>query len=196
MEKERKGVKKTPVQRVSLAREAWVNIVLFLLAIVMIGSGVYFSFQPEWAKRADIKLYNQGVSTYLLPSEILPATDDRPEEYPIVRAAAYFQQAASESKDNRLKSLALYNLGTLMGGDALSSISGNTPWFGIADAITKLEQAVRTDPNNEDAKYNLELLEKLQEAVTQESGIPPEYLAAFMTRAESGYYIGTVRKGY
>ena len=50
MEKVRGGVQKIPVMRASLARKVWVNIILFLLAVVMIGSGVYFNSQPEWIK--------------------------------------------------------------------------------------------------------------------------------------------------
>lgn len=197
MEKVRKGEKEILVLRASLARKAWVNIILFLLAGVMIGSGVYLSSQPEWTKRADIKLYNQGVSAYNLPSETLPATEERPSEFPIVRAAAYFQQAASESTDSRLKALALYNLGTLMGKDGLASLSGSTPLFRVADGISKLAEAVRIDPNNEDAKYNLELLKKVQAAVALESWIPDVAQAAFLYFEErSGYSPGAVHKGY
>jgi hypothetical protein len=194
MEKMIKGEKKVPVPRASLVRKAWLNIALFLLASVIIVFGVYLSSQPEWTKRADIKLYNQGVSAYLLPSELLPATDERPSEYPIVRAAAYFQQAALESTDNRLKTLALYNLGTLMGGDALSAISGNTPWFGVVDAISKLAEAVWIDPNNEGAKYNLELLERLQAAAAQEQWLSDILFTA--TVPEPGFFVGAIDKGF
>ena len=160
-----KGEKKVPVMVVFRERKAWLNIALLLLAGVIIVSGVYLSSQPEWTERADIKLYNQGVSAYLLPAELLPATEERPSEFPIIRAAAYFQQASSESTDATLKTLALYNLGTLMGKDALASISGSTSRFAVADGIIILAEAVRKDPNNEDAKYNLELLEKVQASI-------------------------------
>jgi hypothetical protein len=195
MEQVKKAAKKTPVPRVSLAREAWVNIILFLLAVVIIGSGVYLSFQPEWIKRADIKLYNQGVSAYLLPSEVLPATEERPSEFPVVRAAAYFQQAALESTDSNLKALALYNLGTLMGKDALTAISGSTPFFGMADAISQLAEAVRNDPDNEDAKYNLELLENVQAAAAQEQWLS-EFLLFFASVPAPGFFLGGVNKGF
>jgi len=167
MEKMEKGEKRLPVMRAPLARKAWLNITLFLLAVVVIVFGVYLNTQPEWIKRADIKLYNQGASAYLLPAELLPATEERPSEYPIVRAAAYFQQAALESTDDRLLTLALYNLGTLMGEDSLTVLSGSTPWFGLMEGISRLAEAISIDPDNEDAKYNLELLEKLQDAVIQ-----------------------------
>jgi len=161
MEKTEKGVRKIPAMKASLARQSWLNIALFLLAVIIIVFGVYLNTQPEWIKRADIESYNKGASAYTLPAELLPATDERPSEYPIVRAAVYFQQAALQSTDDRLLTLALYNLGTLMGKDALTSVSGSTSRFAILDGIIKLVEAIRIDPGNEDAKYNFELLEKL-----------------------------------
>ncbi|MFC2026928.1 hypothetical protein ACFLUX_03050 [Chloroflexota bacterium] len=193
-----KGEKKVPVMRVFRERKAWLNIALLLLAGVIIVSGVYLSSQPEWTERADIKLYNQGVSAYLLPAELLPATEERPSEFPIIRAAAYFQQASSESTDTILKTLALYNLGTLMGKDALASISGNTSLFAMADGIIILAEAVRKDPNNEDAKYNLELLEKVQTAMAiipnSISGLSLTFSGLF--GEFFGKEIGTYQKGY
>ena len=194
MEKMIKGEKKVPVPRASLVRKAWLNIALFLLASVIIVFGVYLNSQPEWIKRADIKLYNQGVSAYLLPPELLPATEERPSEYPIVRAAAYFQQAALESTDNRLKALALYNLGTLMGKNALTAISGSTPSFGVVDAISKLAEAVWIDPNNEGAKYNLELLERLLTEAAQEQWLSDIIFVA--TIPAPGFFLGAIDKGF
>ena len=164
MEKVRSGLKKTLALRVSLVRKAWVNIVLFLLAGVMIGSGVYFSSQPEWAKRADIITYNKGVIAYIFTQSGLdPSLQELPSEYRIETAAAYFQEAASISTDYRLKSLALYNLGTLIWIEAyaLSDLTEVAQVYTLQQAITNLAEAVRLDPNNEDAKYNLELLEKV-----------------------------------
>jgi hypothetical protein len=194
MEKIIKGQEEVPVVRASLGRKAWLNIALFLLAVVIIAFGVYLNFQPEWAKRADIKLYNQGVSASLLPAELLPATGDRPSEYPIIRAGAYFQQVASEGTDNRLKALALYNLGTLMGKDALSALSGSTPSFVLADAINILAEAVRLNPDNEDAKYNLELFEALQFESTQEQWLSDALLAMLMPAP--GFFLGGTDKGF
>ena len=194
MEKTKKGERKVSVMKVSLARKAWLNITLFLLASAVIVFGFYLSTQPEWTIRNDIKLYNQGVSAYLLPIEVLPATDDRPSEYSIVRAAAYFQQAALESTDSRLQTLALYNLGTLMGKDALTSTSESTPWFGASEAVNKLAEAVRVDPDNEDAKYNLELLEMLQAEGTQIQWLSDVFLLYGVPAP--GHYLGGVDKGY
>ncbi|MFC2026536.1 hypothetical protein ACFLUX_00995 [Chloroflexota bacterium] len=165
-------------------RKAWVYIILLLLAVVMMGSGVYLSFQPEGAKRADITWYNQALSDYY-EVEYIPPTDFNPAEYPIVnllKVAAYFQQTASESTDNSVKSLALYNIGTLIGRDYLMFMAERTPALGVAEGMSKLAEAVRIDPNNEDAKYNLEFLEKMYRFI-QESGGSPEYLlgGAIMT---------------
>ena len=195
MEKMRKGRNKTLVTRASLLRKAWLSITLFLLAGAMIGSGVYLGSQPEWIKRTDINWYNQGVSAYNLPAELMPATDDRPSEYPIVRAAAYFQQALLESTDDGLKALAFYNLGTLMGKDALAVVSGITPWFGVADAISQLAEAVRIDPDNEDAKYNLELLEEVLTTATQEQWLSDILLWQAYVPAP-GFFLGEVDKGF
>jgi hypothetical protein len=194
MEKVRKGVKRILVMRASLARKAWVNIILFLLAGVMIGFGVYLSSQPEGTKRADIRWYNQGVSVYN-EAILIPATEESPAEFPIEnirKAAAYFQQVASESTDNGLKTLALYNLGTLIGRDYLVFMEERTPGLGVVEGISKLAEAVRIDPNNEDAKYNLELLEKMRN-LYQESAILLGYSAGAI---RIGDYIGIVDKGY
>lgn len=195
MGKKEKIESKIPAMKVSLARKAWLNIALFLLAVVVISFGVYLNTQPEWTKRTDIKLYNQGASAYTLPAELLPATDERPSEYPIVRAAAYFQQVTFQSTDDRLLTLALYNLGTLMGKDSLTVLSGSTPWFGLMEGISILEEAIRIDPDNENAKYNLELLEKLQEAVLEKP--MPEQMPMAALVQKPGHSLGEdVDKGF
>jgi hypothetical protein len=184
MQRVRKGVKKMLVLSPSL-RKAWVAIVLFLLAGILIGSGVYISSQPEWTKGADVRLYNEAVAAYRAPPGILPASDWRPPEGPIERAAACFEKAGSESKDKKLKSIAFYNLGTIAGREAYALGQTGAPRVGTAMAVSKLAEAVRNDPANEDAKYNLELLEKLQVAVEEgKAGTGP------------GYAPGYVDKGY
>ncbi|MFZ7130965.1 MAG: hypothetical protein ACOWWR_01235, partial [Eubacteriales bacterium] len=177
-----------------LIQKAWINIILFIIALIIIFFGIYLNTKPEWIKRNDIKLYNTGVSSSLLPSEILPETSERPSEFPVIRAAAYFNKAATESKDDSVKALALYNLGTLMGMDALSSISGNTPWFALEDAISKLEQSVRLDPTNEDAKYNLELFQGLR-SEAENLALTDDILALGWVDSP-GYFIGNLDKGY
>lgn len=185
MEKLRKGAKKEPALKTFLVREAGGTVVLFLLAGVMIGSGVYFSSRPEWTIRADIRVYNEGVAAYHAPPGILPASEWRPPEGPIERTAACFEKAGSESTDKKLKSIALYNLGTIVGREAYAFGQTGTPRVGMAQGISKLAEAVRNDPNNEDAKYNLEIVEKLQvKAEEAKAGPGP------------GYAPGSVQKGY
>ena len=161
MEKINNG-KKVPFIGDSILKKARFNIILLSLAIVLIGLGAYFNYNWRYMESSDIELYNKGVSSYNLELEILPATTDRPSESSIIRAAAYFQEAADISLDNTLKSLSLYNLGTLMGENSLIALIGETPQFGITEAINKLSEAIRLNPNNEEAKYNLEFLEKAQ----------------------------------
>jgi len=131
----------------------------------------------------------KGVIFYIAtPPGLLPASEERPSEWPIERAAAYFEEAASKSTDNRLKSLALYNLGTLMGRESYA-VSPVTPRLemeaALPAAIMRLAEAIRIDPNNEDAKYNLELLEKTSANLERERGA-----------AGKGYAPGIVVKGY
>lgn len=173
---------------------SWVNIILCIIAVIVLGFGIYINTNPEWIKRNDIMLYNTGISTYLLPAVLLPETNDRPSEYPVIRAAAYFNSAVLTSKDDTLKSLAFYNLGTLMGIDAISLILGNTPWFGLEDAIIKLEQSVRLNPNDESAKYNLELFQKLR-SEAENLALTDDILALGWIESP-GYFIGNVDKGY
>lgn len=142
-----------------------VYIIIFLIAFVMIGTGIVLVSGDT--KRTDIQLYNQGVSIYneanlVIPWDILTVSvPDFPIEK-IVSASAYFQQSVVQSTDNRLKSLALYNSGTMIGRDYLIFVAERIQELHVVDAISMLAEAVRLDPNNEDAKYNLEYLEKIQ----------------------------------
>jgi hypothetical protein len=165
------------------------DILLVLLAAVMIGLGAYIWSQPGRTVRADIRDYNQGVSAYHEPPGLLPASDGRPSEYPIERAAAYWEHAAAESEDPKVKSLALYNLGTFLAREAYASTLAfglvDTPRVEMTQAIIWLREAIRYDPDNEDAKYNLEVLERVQFIEGEKEGAPGE-----------GYSPGAVDKGY
>ena len=191
-----KRAKKQPEAETSFVRKAALNIGLFILAVIIIGMGIYLFSGPSWAQRSDIKTYNQGVSASALPPEILPASDDRPAELPIVRAAAYYQKVIQESTDNELRAVALYNLGTIMGDNAASVIRNAVPTFGVAEAYARLLESVRLDPSNEDAKYNLELCEKIQAIITPTRAqiiVPSKtgYLGG-----SSGFSSGLAHKGY
>lgn len=195
MEKMREGRNKAIVTTASLLRKGWLNIILFIVAVIIIGVGAYLGSQTHLAKRSDVNWYNQGVSIYNLPEELLPTTDDRPSEYPNIRAAVYLQQAILESKDDNIKALAHYNLGTLMGKDALAIVSGHTPRFSLTEAISNLAEATRINPSNENAKYNLELIQKVQSILTPQS--PPIIVpVAGFSGGGAGYSGGAVHKGY
>jgi hypothetical protein len=159
-----------------------VSIILLVLALSSIGAGTYFNSQ-SWAKEVDVISYNQGVLAYKLPKTILPAAEDRPQEDSAVRAEALFQQAALKSTGSKLKSLAMYNWGTLAAGEALTSITGTSALIistegrtKLEEGISKLSEAIRINPDNENAKYNLELLEKIQNNLVTEKGMMPSVL--------------------
>jgi hypothetical protein len=172
------------MRRYFLDKGVWTNIVIFLIGSLLICIGIYIG--NRWANRADIKAYNEAVRNYNAPPGLRPATEERPTEFPIERATAYFQKAVTISKDTRIKSLALYNLGTLIGreGYAVSELAEPPP-ISLQQGITMLAEAVRIDPYNEDAKYNLELLEKVITKEGQEQGAPG-----------AGYSPGAIEKSY
>ncbi len=186
MQKASKPVRKNLISRIPWLKEVWANVILLLLALALIGVAVTSSISPDLATRDDIELYNKGVIANNAPPGRLPAADGRPAEYPIERANAYYLQAASKTTDDKLKSVALYNRGTQIGRDAYGlSIMGYPPPIELAHAITSLGEAVRSDPDNEDAKYNLELFEKAAQIQGDKEGAP-----------EEGYSPGAVEKGY
>jgi hypothetical protein len=187
MEKVRKGVKKTLALGASLVKKAWVNIVLFLLAGVIIGSGVYLRSRPEWTLRTDIREYNRGVSAYqeILWGPLVSSEESLLSVYPhaIEYAGGRFERAGSESTDKKLKSLAFYNLGTLIGRVAF--FRQQLPGIDVGVALTKLAEAIRNDPHNEDAKFNKELLDRVLERKKEGTAGPGP-----------GYSPGVVDKGY
>jgi hypothetical protein len=177
MGKERKGVEKTLALGVSLIRKVWVNIVLFLLSGIIIGSGFYLRSQPGWIIRADLREYNRGVSAYeeLLWAPLISSEEMLLSIYPhvIERAGAHFDNVDLSSTDRKLKSLSLYNLGTMIARLAFfDKRARSTRAIDTAQAILKLEKAIRNDPNNEEAKINLELLESILIMEEKEKGGP------------------------
>ncbi len=171
-------------------RKALLDIALLVLAMAAVFTGAYMLLQP--AKRTDIEAYNQGVAAYLIWAELPPSTDDITSDFLIIQAAGYLRQAVLESTDIRLRSSALYNLGTMMGEDALG-IGGKMPSFGVLDAINQLVEAIRLDPDNESAKYNLELLEALLP-----DSLPEQRLSDALLIAQTpapGFFKGSLDKG-
>lgn len=172
----KKLLDKTITTKRLLPKRIWLSMIFLLLAIIMIVFSMYFIINPDVEQRVDIMLFNQGVSNYNAV-DYIPAADWDPPIYEVINileTVAFFQQAVSESSDLTLKSLALFNIATVIARDYLVFYAERTPGLGIEEAISKLEEAIRLDPNNDDAKYNLEFLEKLL-IFMQESGGSPEY---------------------
>jgi hypothetical protein len=168
-------------------RMAWIDIILLALALAVTAAGFYLHARPDWTLREDIRNLNQGVTSFNAPPGLLPPGEGRPAEYPIERAGALWDKAAAISTDNHLKSLAYYNLGTLVGREAWAQSlpgPGNTQ-TDMIEGIRKLGEALRADPNNEDAKFNLELMEKVAHVQGEKQGGPGD-----------GYSPGAVEKGY
>jgi hypothetical protein len=164
------------VRKGLLLRKVWGYLGVFLFAGAIIGLGVYIKYKPEWIIRTDIRDFNRGVSTYqeLLWGPLISDEKMLVSVYPhvIERAGAYFEKAGLEGTDLKVKSLCFYNTGTMIGRLAFFSegLPGNRQWIEseITHAVTKLRQAIRYDPRNEDAKFNLELFERMLAAEAKE----------------------------
>lgn len=181
---------------VSFIKKAWVSLLLIVVAVVMVGVGFYFNSNTYWENKADVSLFNMGIEAYNAGSKLLPATADRPEEQAAMRAVAYLQQAYTDSKDESLRALALYDIGTIMGIEGLGILGDTTPLFVLSEAIGKLSEAVRLNPDNEAAKYNLELLEKVQAILQPPGGAAVSEKAVGSMGGLAGYAAGVIYKGY
>ena len=193
--------------RKQLDKKVPVAIILISLAAIMIILGLYFRFQPERFIRNDIRAYNLGVEQfnvgieqYQLAAEKVP---EEPDVYEVFfvddltvdnfikgtfdSALVHFEEAIIESKDNKIKSLSFYNLGTIIGISFNDIRFNEDPRYEIEVALDKLREAIRHDPHNEDAKYNLELLESMYNI--EESGGVEDIM-------EQGYNPGIIRKGF
>ncbi|MFH1625224.1 MAG: hypothetical protein ABID54_08750 [Pseudomonadota bacterium] len=174
MAKVKKEVERTAVKGAFSRKRTVAGIILLVIAVVLIGSGFYLRSQPDWTLRTDIKAHNLGVSAYVAPPEALPPSEWRPSEYPMERAAAEWRRAATITTDKRVKSLALYNLATLtfiVLADNTISVSDEAQ-FDMQEGLASLKDALRMDPDNEDAKYNLELIERLTAMIQEGPGSP------------------------
>ncbi len=186
----------TTTTMVSFIRKAWVSLLLIIVAIVMVALGIYFNSNSYWANKTDVSLFNQAIAAYNSGDTVLPATADRPEEPSVMRAVAYLQQAYTDSKDESLRAIAVYDIGTLMGIESLGMLGDKTPLFVFSEAIGKLSEAVRLNPDNEAAKYNLELLEKVQAILQPPGGAAVSEKAVGSMGGLAGYASGVIYKGY
>lgn len=193
--------------RKQLDKKVPVTIILISLAAIMIILGLYFRFQPERFIRNNIREYNVGIEQfnvgieqYKLAAEKVPEELDAYEVFfdddltvdnfikgTFDSALVHFEEAIIESKDNKIKSLSFYNLGTIIGISFNDIRFNEDPRYEIEVALDKLREAIRHDPYNEDAKYNLELLESIFNI--EESGGVEDII-------EQGYTPGIVKKGF
>jgi hypothetical protein len=187
MDKRIKDVRKTASPPASFLRTAWLSILLLVVAGAMVAAGVYLRTRPEWTLRGDIRDYNMGVLTcrQMLWGPLVSSEESLLSVYPhvIENAGGRFAKVAEESRDRKLRSLALYNLGTLTGRAAF--FHQQLPGIDLGDAIAKLTDAIRNDPDNEDAKYNKELLERVLTRKGNTKAGPG-----------AGYSPGAVNKGF
>ncbi len=184
MESLKKQNKRSPF---ATSPKTWFDLALVVGGVVVIGIGLYLRTQSNWSLRADIRTLNQGVAAFHAPPGVMLPAEDRPAEYPIERAGAYWEKAAALSSDPEIKSLAYYDLGTLIGREANAMSLGGTgqPRTDMAEGIRALGEALRANPSNEDAKFNLELMERKGQTQTEKQGGPGE-----------GYSPGAEQKGY
>jgi hypothetical protein len=168
----------------SLLRRGRLSLVLFFFAGASLALGAYYQSRPAWSDRPDISEYNAGVMSYYTLSEAVQTQTTG-------NAQGHFAKARAVTIDKKLLSLSAYNLGTLLGMDATralfqdaepqpalkpisSSLDANSnpadAQAQLGQAVAQLADAVRNDPSNEDAKFNLELLQKLLPKTPTQSG--------------------------
>jgi hypothetical protein len=182
------GISRTPVNHpTSFLRRAWGSILLLILAGLMVTAGLYLKSRPEWTFRSDVQEYNRAVQTCqeMLWGPLVSSEASLLSVYPHVmeNAGGRFARVGAESSDRRLRSLAFYNLGTLTGRAVF--FRQQPPGIDLGDAIAKLSDAIRNDPDNEDAKFNRELLERLLTRRGEPKAGPG-----------AGYSPGAVNKGF
>lgn len=149
----------------------WAPAVLLAVAALSAAGAIFVQIRPDWTRRVDIRDFNRGISIYEAPA----ARGGSPAE----QARVHLEKAIATSRDQRLKALALYNMATMAGKDALHGIRAARQAYAtegrgedpsdvtvqvarqqIQEAVAQLAEAVRLDPSLEDAKFNLELLAK------------------------------------
>lgn len=167
--KVRETLARLPGQARPWVARFWLDAALFALAALCMAAGTCLWAQPEWTRRTDIADFNKGITAYAAP----PARGTSSLE----KARRYLEKALDGSDDAALRALALYNLGTMAGQDALKDIRAVRQAYAaegrqedpsnvtlaaarrqVQEAISRLAEAVRLDPSLDDAKFNLELL--------------------------------------
>lgn len=147
-------------------RKATINVVIFGFALAVVILGAVLVIQSGTTNRNDIRLYNQAIETYNQGDYISGTTNGNSLTMTtslLLQTIDYFRQAAEISSDYELKSLAYYNMGTAIVRDYVFLSEERLAEYGLSEAILFLKEAVRLDPYNEDAKYNLEYCERYGE---------------------------------
>jgi tetratricopeptide (TPR) repeat protein len=93
----------------------------------------YERAQRSWMARHDLLLFNQGVLAFKAQN--------------LSRAAEHFRQASQTTHNTQIRMQSLYNLGLVM--LALEEVQAAAELF---------KEALRVDPTDNDAKFNLERL--------------------------------------
>jgi tetratricopeptide (TPR) repeat protein len=152
------------------SRKPILNIFISIAAIVMAGIGIYIYNDSGEASREDIELYNKALAIYN-EQDYFPATSMSVASYPLenfLSAIEYFQRAAAITSDAELKSMALSNIATMIARDYQVFAEERSIQFGLPEAVSLLQEAIRLNPDNEYAKLNLEHVESLLTAAHTE----------------------------
>lgn len=141
---------------IRLARKVWLIVILSFSVLVFLGSGIYFQTSPEWTKKNFWSYYNEGTLAW-------------PEGKGKMQSLLGY--VASASPDQKLKSLAFYNLGTGLGKEAENKDFPPARRLEMTlGAIGALEEAIRNDPSNQEAKINREILQNRLPKLISEAG--------------------------
>lgn len=131
------------------------GIVLLVVAGLIIGFAGYLSHTQPGGMDKSYLNYNSGVEAQL--------------KNDVEGALAWYGQVAAEAENPKVKSLAFYNIGTIWGTLVFNENLTAESRLQIAQyAIENLREAVRNDPDNLEAKYNLEILVNKQIEISKE----------------------------
>ena len=151
-----KGARIKLTAAIRFTRKVWLIVVLSLLGLVFLGSGIYFQTSPEWTRKNFWSYYNEGTLAW-------------PEGKAKMRQL--LEYVASASPDKKLKSLAFYNLGTVLGKEAESKDLQPARRLEMTlRAIGALGEAIRNDSSNQEAKINREILQNRLLKLIPEAG--------------------------
>lgn len=132
----------------------------FLMAILLISLGFYLYPPPDPA----LEYYHSGLVRY----EWFKANEQFMPEY-VSSAIESFLKAAANTDSPLVKSWSFYNVGTMLGEIAQDEeMPIEVRIEVIKEAIRYLQAAIALDPDNYDAKYNLEFLINLQKQLMQQ----------------------------